>query len=293
MVLTTGDLGGNTEAKKEPLLDRVSYHAVYDNSILQALRYARKTGFAGVQIADETPHLSFDLLSDRDIREIARFTIAENLYTTIHAPDDAASLFQCSRYLSAGVLNYYRALFTFAHAIGSRLVTIHLGSMTAFPTDDETGRRVPREDSSLYSVALKKNLEAILEMSDERLMVCVENYGVGLAELELLQPYLEGGRIFLCLDLVKGADRPDVERFFLDRPEWIKQVHLHDRREVASGTFKGHRVIGTGDIDFVKYLTFLMENADIEDYCIEVRPREGARESLLALKKIAQQIGAV
>jgi sugar phosphate isomerase/epimerase len=274
------------------MLDRVSYHAVYDGSILEALQYAKANGFAGVQIADETPHLSFERLSDQDIREIAQFATAEGLYTTLHAPDHAASLFQYSRYLSAGVLNYYQALFSFAHAVGSRSVTIHLGSMTVFPTDDKTGRTIPGEDLPLYSVSLQKNLEDLLKMSEGRFTICVENYGVGLAELELLQPYLGRENLFLCWDLVKSASRPDVEGFYLAHPEWIKQVHLHDRREVASGSVKGHRMIGTGDIDFARYLCFLMEEADVEDFCIEVRPREKARESLLALAEIVQQIRA-
>ena len=274
------------------ILDRVSYHAVYDGSILGALKYAKANGFAGIQIADETPHLSFERLSSSDAEEIARFVTSENLYTTLHAPDNTASLFQCSRYISAGVLDYYRGLFSSARSIGSRLVTIHLGSMTVFPTDDETDRRIPNEDLLLYSASLSRNLEELLKIVDGKLMICVENCGIDLAELEMLQPYLERGDLFLCWDLVKSAGRPDMGGFYLAHPEWIKQVHLHDRREVASGSVRGHRVIGTGDIDFGRYLRFLMEEADVEDFCIEVRPREKARESLLALAEIVQQIGA-
>ena len=274
------------------MLDRVTYHAVYDGSILEALQYAKAHGFAGVQIADETPHLSFERLSDQDIEEIKEFATAEGLYTTLHAPDHVVSLFQCSRYLSVGVLNYYHALFSFAHAIGSRAVTIHLGSMTVFPTDDETGRIIPNEDFPLYSFNLRKNLEELLKTAEGRFLICVENYGVGLAELELLKPYLGRDGLFLCWDLVKSANQPDVEGFYMAHPEWIKQVHLHDRKEVASGSVKGHRIIGTGDIDFVRYLSFLMEKADVEDFCIEVRPREKARESLLVLAEIVQHLSA-
>jgi hypothetical protein len=48
----------------EGILSKVSYHAVYDDSILEALRFAKANGFAGVQVAVETPHLSLDLLSE-------------------------------------------------------------------------------------------------------------------------------------------------------------------------------------------------------------------------------------
>ena len=274
------------------ILDRVSYHAVYDSSVVEALRYAKANGFAGVQLADETPHLSFERLSAQEVREVARVSDAEGMYTTLHAPDDAASLFQCSRYLAAGVMDYYQALFAFARAIGSRLVTVHLGAMTVFPTDDETGRRIPSKDVPLYTAGLQKNLETVLSMAGGGFLICVENYGLGLAELELLQPYLDRGDLFLCWDLVKSVGRTDVEDFYLAHPDCIKQVHLHDRREVAPGSVKGHRTIGTGDIDFPRYLRFLIDFADVEDFCIEVRPREKATESLVALAQIVERMGS-
>jgi sugar phosphate isomerase/epimerase len=65
----------------------------------------------------------------------------------------------------------------------------------------------------------------------------------------------------------------------------VKQVHLHDIRRDDSGTERSHRVIGSGEIDFNYYLGRLSE-ADVMDYCIEVRPREKAKESLAALKTI-------
>lgn len=274
------------------ILDRISYHAVYDGSVLDALAYAKANGFSGVQIADETPHLSFEGLTDEDVGEIARFASSGGMYLTLHAPDSTASLFQCSRYLSAGVLSYFQALLSFARAVGSRLVTIHLGAMTVFPTDDDSGRRIPHEDLPLYSSCLKRNLESLLKMAEGGIMICVENYGIDETELRMLEPYLCHDNLFLCWDLVKGASRPDIQEFYLSHPELIKQVHLHDRRETASGTIKGHRTIGSGDIDLAGHLAFLMQNADVVDYCIEVRPREKAKESLDALSDIVQQIQA-
>jgi sugar phosphate isomerase/epimerase len=272
--------------------NRVSYHAVYDDSILEALQFAKTNGFAGIQIADETPHLSFERLSAAEVGRIADFIRAEGVYATLHAPDESASLFQCSRHLAAGVSNYYRALFSFAREIDARLVTVHLGAMTVFPTDDETGRRLPQKDLPLYSSSLKRNLETLLRLADGRTMVCVENYGLGEAEFRLLEPYLGRDGLFLCWDLVKGAGQPDIEARYLEHPEWIKQVHLHDRRRTASGALKGHRGIGTGDIDFTRALRLLMRTATVDDFCIEVRPREKARESLLALERIVEIIGA-
>ena len=46
---------------------KISYHAVYDHSILEALYYAKENGFTGIQIAVETPHLSFENLSSINV----------------------------------------------------------------------------------------------------------------------------------------------------------------------------------------------------------------------------------
>ena len=135
-------------------------------------------------------------------------------------------------------------------------------------------------------------LVLVLKRADGKIMICVENYSLGDTEFDLLEPYLGRDGLFLCWDLVKGAGRPDIEARYLAHPEWIKQVHLHDRREMASGSVKGHCTIGTGDIDFVKHLRFLMRETCVEDYCIEVRPRRKAVESLRVLSEIAEQIGA-
>jgi sugar phosphate isomerase/epimerase len=76
-----------------------------------------------------------------------------------------------------------------------------------------------------------------------------------------------------------------LERFFFSSIDRVKQVHLHDIRRDERGNERSHRVIGSGEIDFAYYLNRLAE-ADVLDYCIEVRPREKAKESLEALKNI-------
>jgi sugar phosphate isomerase/epimerase len=65
----------------------------------------------------------------------------------------------------------------------------------------------------------------------------------------------------------------------------IKQVHLSDTKQDKKDTRRRHLVIGTGELDFIEYLNKLSE-VDVLDYCIEVRPREKAKESLEVLKKL-------
>ncbi len=268
-----------------PIFDRVSYHAVYDASIIDALIYARDNGFAGIQVAVETPHMSFESLSDDKIAEIASFAASHNLYVTIHAPDETASLFQPNRFLREGILNYYRALFEFAARIKARLVTIHIGQMAPFPTDTVREMTIPEEDRAIYREVVRQNLDQLLEFAAGRFTLCVENYALDQFSLLLLRSYLDAQKIALCWDIPKSWNNPIFERFFLSSLQHVKQVHLHDIRTDDTGRQRSHRVIGSGDIDFAYYLDQLTR-ADVLDYCIEVRPREKARESLQSLKKI-------
>jgi sugar phosphate isomerase/epimerase len=268
-----------------PVIDRISYHAVYDASIMDALQYARDNGFNGIQVAVETPHLSFESLADENITDIATFAAANNLYITVHAPDETASLYQTNRFLREGILKYYRALFEFARKVQARLVTIHIGQMALFPTDTMREITVPEEDQAIYREVVKQNLEQLLEFAAGHFTLCVENYALDQFSLLLLRSYLDDHKIALCWDISKSWNNSIFERYFLSSIEHIKQVHLHDIRTDDTGRVRSHRVIGSGDIDFTYYLDQLA-TADVLDYCIEVRPREKARESLKALKKI-------
>ena len=268
-----------------PILDRISYHAVYDASIPDALEYAHENGFAGIQVAVESPHMSFESLSDETIGQIAAYAESNNLYITLHAPDETASLFQPSKFLREGILNYYRALFDFAARIKARLVTIHIGQITAFPTDTSRELSVPEEDQAICREIATQNLDKLLEFAAGRFIICVENYALDQFSLFLLKTYLDNNRIALCWDIAKSWNNQILERFFLSSIDRVKQVHLHDIRQDEKGNKRSHRVIGSGDIDFTYYLDRLAE-ADVFDYCIEVRPREKARESLQALKKL-------
>ncbi len=268
-----------------PILDRVSYHAVYDASIMDALEYARDNGFAGIQLAAESPHLAFEMLSGPEISEIASFVDAEQSFVSIHAPDEAASLFQHSRHLRDGIQNYYRALFDFAAAARARLVTIHIGGMTTYRTDTRREMSVPEPDQSIYRGVVARNLDSLLGLAAGRVTVCVESYALDEFSLFLLKPYLDDRRLALSWDLAKTWNKPALERFFFSSIDRVKQVHLHDIRTDDRGTQQSHCVIGSGEIDFAGYLNRLSE-ANVLDYCIEVRPREKAKESLEGLKRI-------
>jgi sugar phosphate isomerase/epimerase len=260
------------------ILSKISYHAVYDDSIMDALKYAKSNGFAGIQVAIETPHLSYEKLSSLECQEIRDFASDHNLSISLHAPDDSVSMFETSKYLRQGIMNYYNALFDFAETVGCKIITIHIGSMIAFPTDTE--RRLPAVDLPLYKDVFQENINELLEVSGNSFIICVENYKTDDIILNLLQPYLNDSRIFLCWDLAKTYNSTmkkniELEEYFLKNVDCIRQVHLHD----INSQGRSHRIIGTGIIDF-RYFLSVLHDKNIMDYCIEVRPRENAKESL-------------
>ena len=259
------------------ILDRISYYAVYDDSILDALRYARDNGFTGVQVDAQSPHLSFEGLSDADCREIREFVTRNSMRLIIHTPDDNVSLYETSRYLREGILKYYEALFDFAEKACSQMVTFHLGNLATWKTDTEPFESQPAADIPIYHDALKSNLQRLIEMVDGRFVLCLENFK--LTSLEMLQSFLDDGRLSLCWDLAK-TEGPEFEAFMWKNLKHIRQVHLHDIRDGRS-----HRVIGTGEIDLMHFLPRLGE-AEVMDFCIEVRPREKALESSYNLKEM-------
>jgi len=104
----------------------------------------------------------------------------------------------------------------------------------------------------------------------------------------MLEEFLKTEKLFLCWDIAKTYNRDlrknqQLEKFFLKHIPKIRQCHLHD---IIPG-FRAHQVIGSGELDFMEFFNQLQE-APIIDYCIEVRPREKARESLRNLQQIFQ-----
>ncbi len=265
--------------------NKISYHAVYDKSIIEALKFAKINNFAGIQLAVESPHLSFEHLSHEKRIEIKDFIKNNGLYINLHAPDDI-SLFNTNPQLQTGIFEYFKDLLKFAHDVSSQLITIHIGSMTTYPTDLLPEQKYPNEDLNFYRNSLKENLEHLISLLDGSIILCIENYQIDSLILDVLQPFISNKKYWLCYDVAKAYYNKqhknfEVNKFFLENQQSIKQVHLHDVNENG----RGHRVIGSGLIDFNEILLNI-PIAPVIDYCIEVRPRSKALESKKKLKQI-------
>jgi sugar phosphate isomerase/epimerase len=272
-------------------LDKISYFAVYDNSILEALQWAIANGFSGVQVAVESPHLSYERVTELEKKAIRDLVKERNLRLILHAPDNAVSLLQTDSRLRQGLFRYYRALCEFADEAGALMITLHLGALTSFATATEPPERVPAADLQYYRKFLLRNLDKLVEINQRRLLLCVENCGLGRFTLDILQPYLDDGRLALCWDIAKmeaelKRQGRAVASFFRDNIQHVKQVHLHDLD--AAG--RSHLVIGHGVIEFERCLAEF-DDAQVLDYCIEVRPRDKAKESLENLRRLLARGG--
>ena len=101
----------------------------------------------------------------------------------------------------------------------------------------------------------------------------------------MLESFIQNGELWLCWDIAKtftrdGKKNLEMEEYFLKYRNKIKQVHLHDIKNRRS-----HRTIGEGMIDF-QYFLNILKDSNIEDYCIEVRPKSRAFDSLKFLREL-------
>jgi sugar phosphate isomerase/epimerase len=267
------------------ILERVSYHAVYDNSILDALIWAGQNGFAGIQVAVEAPHLAPPSLTKLERKEIAQYCDENNLHLVLHAHDNTASLFETDLNLLSGIRVYYSRLLEVAAELGACIVTVHPGTPPTYRTGDDLSTVYPAQDRAHWQEAGAANLSWLTNLSGHEVVLCIENQDFNELTRSVIEPFLEAGSVSLCWDIAKAPGAPDrsLASFSERHLRSIRQVHLHDIDDDG----RSHCVIGSGKLDFRSFLAQL-PGCDILDCCIEVRPRELAKESLAYLRQIVQ-----
>jgi len=262
------------------ILTRTSYHAVYDDSIIEALQFARASGFAGVQVGVEAPHLSPEHLSAADLDAVGCFCAEEGLRVSLHGPDYAVSMCETDRHLRRGAAEYLSALFDAGQRMACGAITLHFGQMPAWGTATTPAATLAHQDVIVLKAALRDNLRKLVDLADGRFTICMENFGLNELAQEAVEPFLRAKELALCWDLAKSNGDQELEGFLWRHIASVRQVHLHD---IAEG--RSHQVIGTGTLDIAKYLPRLAAH-EVKDFCLEVRPREKAVESLRNLGRI-------
>ena len=262
---------------------KLTYHAVYDESIISALKYAQKLGFAGIQLAVETPHFSFEELSPKEIAEIGSFREQNDLLLSIHAPDSLTSMFTSSPTLLAGIFDYLEKLLSFAQTVGAHIVTLHPGAPVVYRTDEASPRTFPYVDEKIYRALFRDNLKRLTELNEGKTTICFESYQTSPILFTELEEHLQKGNFYLCWDVAKTWGKSEVEDYLWQHLDMVKQVHLHDVREGRS-----HLIVGQGEIDFQPYLR-AFKGSNIAEVCFEVRPKEAALKSKKELFKLLKE----
>lgn len=264
------------------IVQRTTYHAVYDESVLDALRFALENGFAGVQAAAELPHLSPLLMSPAERRETADYRRRHGLLLSLHAPDDAAGLCGLDPNLGAAALTYLTRLFNAAEELGAHCVTLHVGPTPRFRTDEPEPSVLPETARTAMLATLEANLRRVAGMAAGRCLACIENYGLDDAMTSVLRPLVRKHWLWLAHDLAK----PDPGGIFAQHAWAVRQVHLHGRTEDG----RSHAALGPECEGLLPHFRRL-EQHDVREYCIEVRPRERALASLAWLREATEQEG--
>jgi len=171
----------------------------------------------------------------------------------------------------------------FAGDLNAKLVTIHPGTVPHFTIPEKGNIPIDAQYPQLHLQSLKAAFLELSDYSEGKTWLCIENSPFTRTVMKVLSEMLEGDKLFLAWDLAKmyrgdGTIYKEIETFFLEHLDKVKECHLHDRTEEHS-----HLIIGSGLVDFKHYLNLL---SDYEvDYTIEVRPIGNALKSLEGLKR--------
>jgi len=266
------------------VLSKVGFHAVYEKSIREAVDLACKYGFSSVQIETAMPQF-FPEIYDGDAREqIRRYADDKKVTLKVHEPGEDFSLQTLHASIQRAVIKRLKEVIDFAADLGARLVTIHPGTVPVFTIPGRGNIPIDVQYPQLHIQSLKVALLELSHYTSEKTLLCIENSPFTSAVMKVLSEMLKENRIFLTWDLAKlyrndGTIYAEIESFFLEHIDKVRECHLHDRNREH-----GHQIIAQGFVDFKRYLT-LLSNYDV-DYTIEVRPIGNAAKSLEALRKI-------
>lgn len=255
---------------------RIGFSATYGfGSIDDAVIFASKKGFSAVEINLNMPEFYPERYSARDITDVRKLSRDLNIAITFHAPEDINLCTKQGGILEAG-MERMKECIDFAHAVGGERFTFHIGDSVNFTMFDSSVRLEEYYLDDYVSV-MRSAILRICEYGYGRTVLCAENAGFfGEGKAEAIADMLGNG-LYLTWDIGHSFGKKEQRDFMTKNIKYVRNAHLHD---VSSG--RDHCVIGTGEVDFSRYLS-LLSSRDIF-YVIEVRPAEAAALSLQNLR---------
>lgn len=264
------------------ILKTVGYQAMFDfKNAFEAIEFGIERGFSCVELNLTSPALCPENYSPKDRKKLRNYEFP----ILLHAPQ-GLSLFSLHQPVIEGMLSRLFEIIDFATDLNTKLITIHIGSTFHVSLDGRT----PYIHDILpdkYAEGLKRNLIRIAEYSKDKVPVAIENTGGFRYDLshKVMNEILADKYLFLTWDIghtnnLKAGEREVEEKLFLKFLNKVRNLHIHDNK----GEWDEHAVLGTGTVDFQKYLK-IFENMDVY-FILETRPKEKAVQSLKFLKKM-------
>ncbi len=273
------------------LPSRRAYHAIYDESLSEALEYASQNEWNGIVPDLGVPTFSPEKYSERDRRELREKLQNLSLEFGIHAPGDDISLFTSYPPVRIGILDYFKSIIDFARdiCIGQTTIVVHAGSPPSFKQAGHFEDAFLKGRYSFYFAILCETLLALIDYGGESVSIALENHGWNKIVHEVIGVLVPQG-LKLCLDIPKlyyPSSREDDLSIFEEYKEAIEVVHVHDQDE----TIGSHQVVGDGAVAFEPALRFLSELSVKPMYVFEVRPRNAAHRSLVNFANLIDDCG--
>jgi sugar phosphate isomerase/epimerase len=261
-------------SKFERIRSRLGYHVVYDKSIVDAINFASKNGFAFIQIDLAMPKFFPEKYDQNARKEIREYAERKKIDLTLHVSGEDFSLQTLHSRIRFAIIDRIKEFMDFAQDIHAIRITIHLGTIPVFTMPGKGDVQISEQYPDLHREVLEGTLRELSSYAKEKTVLCVENALFNKIVMEVLDTLFLKEGVFLTWDIAKtyrqdGSLIVEVEDFFLKHLDKVRECHLHDRTEKGS-----HEILGRGKIDFIRYLN-LLGDWNI-DYTIEVRPRERA-----------------
>ena len=274
---------------KEISWKRFGYHVVYDIDMFDAIGFASRNGFGYIVPDLMIPRFFPERFSQSERHRIRQTAQSSNVSISFHAPSDYLNIGTLYPEVKRAVLDRMKMCMDLAADVEAQRFTIHVDPPYDFVFAGHEGTYL-KDHWETYRTAIKQGIIELVAQAPEDLLVCVENDRLSKIAIEALKELLLTTKLFLTWDIPKsqtavGKPRDEVESFFNNNLERIRECHIHDQKPGGHS----HDIVGAGKIDFSKYLKVLLPKNVY--FIIEVRPRENALESLKLIQSILADLG--
>lgn len=260
---------------------RFGFSATYGfSSIVDAIEFASKNGFATVEINLNMPEFFPERYDKQEREHIKKFAKYNNISLTFHGPEDI-NLCSMQRLVAETGVTRLKECIDFASELGGERFTFHIGDSVKFTMVDGS---IYVEDyyKDKFEVLLNNSFKEVVDYAKDKIIICAENTGYFSSVKRYAIKQLLGKGLYLTWDMGHSFLKKEQQEFMIENCEYVRNVHIHD----VKGK-KDHSIIGEGDVDFKHFMSFVEKNDAY--YIIEVRPKEAALESYKNIKEIFKE----